>query len=368
MRRLKKRRGAGEPGGRAAVVIPNGVLSAPGVASRIRAELLTEFNVTAIVRLPHNVFAPYTDIKTNILFFDRAGPTKSILYCEPPIPDGYSLSKTKPLRVEWLTPFLSVIRDRAESDHAWIVEVSEVDDLKNLDIKNPNLKLGELDSTDESLESLKVNFQSLTEEAGAIQDEFRKIVKKMRSAPVREIGQLSEECTERIGDNYHPDIRLLGVSSADGLCDPKTAIGKNTGKYKIIDVGYLAYNPMRINIGSIGVALTDAEKGITSPDYVVFRCIDGLLPEYVFHYLRSEAGRHEINLKTKGSVRFRLYYQQLAQIPIPVPSDVSMQKEFADVCRRLESVRLLAKDSATRAEQTLDALRREAFLEALSGN
>jgi len=144
---------------------------------------------------------------------------------------------------------------------------------------------------------------------------------------------------------------------------PKTAIGKNSGRYKIVDVGYLAYNPMRINIGSIGVALSEADRGITSPDYVVFRCVDGLLPEYVFHYLRSEAGKHEINRKTKGSVRFRLYYEQLAQIPIPVPKDVTVQSEFADVCRRLESLRSLAKESATRAEQTLDALRREAFLE-----
>ena len=174
------------------------------------------------------------------------------------------------------------------------------------------------------------------------------------------------ECDERIGANYSRKTRLIGVSSADGLCDPKTDIGKNTGKYKIIDIGYLAYNPMRINIGSIGVALENKDRGVTSPDYVVFRCKDGLLPEYVFHYLRSEAGRHEINKKTKGSVRFRLYYEQLSEIPIPVPKSVDVQRDFALVCRRLETVRNSAKQSAGRAERTLDALRREAFLEALA--
>jgi type I restriction enzyme M protein len=130
MRKLRR----GKKGGRAAVVVPNGLLSAPGVAARVRHELLAEFNISAVVRLPHNVFAPYTDIKTNLVFFDRSGPTTSILYCEPPIPDGYNLSKTKPLRFEWLEPFLDTIRHRTESDHSWLVNVSSLGESINLDI------------------------------------------------------------------------------------------------------------------------------------------------------------------------------------------------------------------------------------------
>lgn len=364
MRRLKKPRAGNERVGRAAIVVPNGLLAAPGVAARVRSELLAEFNITAIVRLPHNVFAPYTDIKTNLVFFDRSGPTRSILYCEPSIPEGYNLSKTKPLRFEWLAPFLERIRDREESDDSWIVNVSALDESRNLDIKNPKLKLVEIDSTDRSLEVLATTFCDLEREAAALRDEFRKVTRKLRAAPIRRLGDLTVECDERIGSRYSRKTRLIGVSSAEGLCTPKGDIGKNTGKYKIIDVGYLAYNPMRINIGSIGVALNHDDRGVTSPDYVVFRCLDGLVPEYVFHYLRSEAGRHEINKKTKGSVRFRLYYEQLAEIPIPVPKNVDVQGDFALVCRRLESVRAAAKQLAVRAERTLDALRREAFLEA----
>jgi type I restriction enzyme M protein len=107
----------------------------------------------------------------------------------------------------------------------------------------------------------------------------------------------------------------------------------------------------------------DSQTGITSPDYVVFRCCNGLLPDYVFHYLRSEAGRHEINKKTKGSVRFRLYYDQLARIPIPVPTDPGVQKQFADLCRRLEEIRAAAALAEKNAERALDALRREAFIQ-----
>jgi len=66
---------AGLQTARAAVVVPNGTLFGDGVCARIKEELLKEFNLHTIVRLPNGVFAPYTSIPTNILFFDRTGPT-----------------------------------------------------------------------------------------------------------------------------------------------------------------------------------------------------------------------------------------------------------------------------------------------------
>lgn len=75
MRRLK-RKGKG----RAAVVVPHGVLFGDGVAARIKADLLEKFNLHTIVRLPEGVFAPYTDIASNLLFFDTSGPTDDIYY------------------------------------------------------------------------------------------------------------------------------------------------------------------------------------------------------------------------------------------------------------------------------------------------
>lgn len=74
--------------GRAGVVVPNGTLFAGGVAARIKEELLTQFNLHTIVRLPTGVFAPYTSIPTNLLFFDRSGPTKEVWYYEQPLPAG----------------------------------------------------------------------------------------------------------------------------------------------------------------------------------------------------------------------------------------------------------------------------------------
>ena len=71
---------------RAAVVVPNGTLFGDGVCARIKEELLKDFNLHTIVRLPNGVFAPYTSIPTNILFFDRSGPTREVWYYEQPLP------------------------------------------------------------------------------------------------------------------------------------------------------------------------------------------------------------------------------------------------------------------------------------------
>jgi len=65
---------------RAAVVVPNGTLFGDGVCGRIKEGLLKQFNLHTIVRLPNGVFAPYTSIPTNILFFDRSGPTENVWY------------------------------------------------------------------------------------------------------------------------------------------------------------------------------------------------------------------------------------------------------------------------------------------------
>src|SRR5207248_5567927 len=72
--------------GRAGIVVPNGTLFGDGVCARIKEELLKEFNLHTIVRLPNGVFAPYTSIPTNLLFFDRSGPTKEVWYFEQPMP------------------------------------------------------------------------------------------------------------------------------------------------------------------------------------------------------------------------------------------------------------------------------------------
>jgi type I restriction enzyme M protein len=129
---MRKLRVAGAPvpggkpaarGGRAAVVVPNGTLFGDGISAVIKEELLKEFRLHTVVRLPQGVFAPYTDIPANLLFFERGGPTDTIWYYELPLPEGRKkYSKTAPLQFEEFAPALAWWNAREEGPQAWKVD------------------------------------------------------------------------------------------------------------------------------------------------------------------------------------------------------------------------------------------------------
>ncbi len=127
---------------RAAVVVPNGTLFGDGVCARIKDELLKEFNLHTIVRLPNGVFAPYTSIPTNILFFDRSGPTRDVWYYEQPLPEGpKNYTKTAPIQFEEFADCIKWWNKREENERAWKVSAAELLAAGcNLDRKNPRAK------------------------------------------------------------------------------------------------------------------------------------------------------------------------------------------------------------------------------------
>lgn len=137
-----------KPGGRAAIILPDGFLFGEGIKTRLKEKLLTDCNLHTIIRLPNGVFSPYTGIKTNLLFFTKGQPTETIWYYEHPYPAGVkSYNKTKPMTFEEFQPEMdwwgeehSGFTSRAENEQAWKVSV---DDIKarnyNLDIKNPHV-------------------------------------------------------------------------------------------------------------------------------------------------------------------------------------------------------------------------------------
>lgn len=147
MRKLKRPGCGSDEGGRAAVVVPNGTLFCDGVGARIKEELLRNFNLHTVVRLPDGVFSPYTDIPANLLFFDRSGPTQDIWFYEIQTPEGRKkYTKTKPMQLEEFSECIRWWRNREENSCAWKVNTQEI--LRydsngklvaaNLDIKNPH--------------------------------------------------------------------------------------------------------------------------------------------------------------------------------------------------------------------------------------
>jgi type I restriction enzyme M protein len=116
MRKLQK----GKHTGKAGVVFPNGVLFGDGICAKIKEDLLQNFNLHTIVRLPNGVFEPYTKIPTNLLFFDSSQPTEEIWYYEIPLPEGKkNYSKTKPIQYEEFADCIAWWNNREENEQAW---------------------------------------------------------------------------------------------------------------------------------------------------------------------------------------------------------------------------------------------------------
>ncbi|MBQ6610298.1 MAG: SAM-dependent DNA methyltransferase [Oscillospiraceae bacterium] len=100
--------------GRAAVILPDGFLFGTDNAKlNIKKKLLSEFNLHTIIRMPGSVFSPYTSITTNILFFDRTGPTEQTWFYRLDMPEGYKhFSKTKPMKLEHFDPVVEWWQNR----------------------------------------------------------------------------------------------------------------------------------------------------------------------------------------------------------------------------------------------------------------
>ena len=159
-------------GGRAAVVLPDGTLFGEGVKTRIKERLLAECNLHTIIRLPKGVFAPYTTIQTNVLFFTKGTPTKDIWYYEHPYPAGYkSYSKTKPMRIDEFNVEKAWWTNRQESEQSWKVPIADIKARGyNLDIKNPNAP----ELTHEDPDVLLAKYVEAKAAAAEIREQLRK--------------------------------------------------------------------------------------------------------------------------------------------------------------------------------------------------
>lgn len=103
--------------GRAAVVLPDGFLFniEDSAKVNIKKKLLSEFNLHTVIRMPGSVFAPYTPIATNILFFNNTHPTEETWFYRLDMPEGYKhFSKTKPMKLEHFAPVIDWWNNRVE--------------------------------------------------------------------------------------------------------------------------------------------------------------------------------------------------------------------------------------------------------------
>lgn len=164
--------------GRAGVILPDGFLFGTDNAKvNIKKKLLSEFNLHTIVRLPSGVFAPYTSIKTNILFFDKTAKTNAINYFEIPLPEGVKngFTKTRPFMTKHIKEAKDWVMQSGnptDSKNAYTIDIEEIEARNyNLDISNPaNAKEEDQYTLDELLARLDSNTEEIQKLIGDLQE------------------------------------------------------------------------------------------------------------------------------------------------------------------------------------------------------
>lgn len=173
-------------GGRCGVVLPDGFLFGEEVKTSIKKKLIEDFNLHTIVRLPKGVFAPYTTITTNLLFFDKPElkkdgevTTKEVWFFEHPLPEGYkTYTKTKPIKYSEFELEKKWWNNREENEFAWKVSVEDIIKSNyNLDRKNPNKQEEKLESPEFYLNEYKRNYDEIVRIKDRLKDELESLLK-----------------------------------------------------------------------------------------------------------------------------------------------------------------------------------------------
>ena len=111
----------------------------------------------------------------------------------------------------------------------------------------------------------------------------------------------------------------LGFIKQDEQFEDRMVASEDTSNYKVVTKDDFAYNPARINVGSIA-RLKSLDRGIVSPMYICFKVVDGIVPEYLENYFATRRFFREMEKRLEGSVRLCLSFEGLCNIPISLPN------------------------------------------------
>lgn len=147
---------------------------------------------------------------------------------------------------------------------------------------------------------------------------------------------VTKESRERNENEGIDSSEIYGVNKNLGLIPMKERIkGKNVKRYKVVKKGYFAYNPMRLNIGSIAYSKKETDI-LVSPDYVVFRTDPNkMLPDYLNYFIQSKLWSNYTKKSGDGSVRVRIYYSHLTSLKVPTPK-IEEQSRIVSILKSID--------------------------------
>jgi type I restriction enzyme M protein len=350
--------------GRAAVVVPESVMSDTGVAARIRKELIEEFNLHTVVRLPKGVFEPYSDIQTNILFFDRLGATVNTWFYEQAVPeDRQSMrnpcyTRSIPLRFEELKPIIDWWPNREQTRYAWIVPASDIKARGySFDFRNPHRTQAEKTSP----EMLVSRLESPIEKSVLVLSQMKEAINSLKSLdpsswsnrPLSDIlTQSRNEATLYDEVAYKQiTVRLYGK----GATLRKTVVGAEirTRPQFLASAGQLIMSRIDARNGAFSLVPPDLDGAVVSQDFPLFDVNSEVVElDFLPVLLHSHSFLEACKRASRGTTnRKRLKETFLLGEVVPLP-DKPVQRAIADFVtivesfnRNVESLKDIAEDS-----------------------
>lgn len=176
--------------------------------------------------------------------------------------------------------------------------------------------------------------------------------------PIVKLGSYISQHSERVKPFEHPDatFRILGVTNTGGIFHAYDCLGKEIKQpYQRVDAGDFAYNPYRVNVGSIGIVPPELGNNYISPAYVIFSVnVDKILAEYLFLILKSDWFNPTLRAATAGSVRQNLTYDLLSSLEIPLPT-IAEQKIIISKWKKAQEEVFSAKERVIKRISSIDA-------------
>ena len=186
------------------------------------------------------------------------------------------------------------------------------------------------------------DFLSLLDERIATQNKIIEDLKKLKVAIIEnafcgkhynyKIGDIITQISNRNKSNKETNVlsvsNKLGFVEQSEQFEDRTVASEDVTNYKIVRTNDFAYNPARINVGSIA-RLKQYESGIVSPMYICFHAKKNVLPEYLEMFFLTQYFKHEMYKRLEGSVRLCLSFEGLTNIPISIP-EIPLQKEISE--------------------------------------
>ena len=335
-----------KPGGRAGLVLPDGTLFGDGVKTRIKEALLTECNLHTVIRLPKGVFEPYTDIATNLLFFDKGTPTSKVWFYEHPLPahrahlKGKSYSATDGLQRAEFEPIKKWWKDRRSNEQAWQVSIDELRecdfDLAQNHPKHATLSLPAPSSIIGAVRSLQNEGEHVLRELEASLAQLTNVAASM--VPLGELlARRPSDVRVKADAKYRrPRVQLhfRGARVRDEV------IGSEIGSKRQTKMcaNDLLFSRIDAHNGAMAIVPDELDGAIATSDFPVFAIQhDRIVPQYLRYCLFQPAMLRVYKHLSRGSTnRRRLNIEKFLELRIPVPTDLEAQEVVANTLHDIE--------------------------------